>query len=124
VLIRGNLRADRLQVFQAVCDKVKELFADKYTVLMVEDPEAFEGGSGAERPPPRSSSGSGSRAGGSGSTREAASQLEPRVAFQVCVCVCMCVCVCARVRACGHSVFVALAGTADSCLCCAPAMVS
>jgi hypothetical protein len=31
VLIRGNMRADRLTVFQSVCDKVQELFGPKYS---------------------------------------------------------------------------------------------
>eukprot|EP00775_Hariotina_reticulata_P007491 gene7491-7700_t len=35
VLIRGNLRTDRLVVFQALCDKVKELFGSKYEKLWV-----------------------------------------------------------------------------------------
>jgi hypothetical protein len=76
VLIRGNLRADRAQVFAAVCDKVKELFGEKYEVLMIEDPEAYADGAPPEQRPSSSSSGG---AGGSG----AAAVLEPRVAFQV-----------------------------------------
>lgn len=77
VLIRGNLRTDRLKVFTAVCDKVQELFGDKYTVLMIEDPEAYMDG---PAPGPASSSSSN----GSSSKGEAAGAQEPRVAFQVC----------------------------------------
>jgi hypothetical protein len=77
VLIRGNLRTDRLEVFKALCDKVKELFGSKYEVLMIEDPEAdMEGG---PLTPGGSSSGSGSSKGGNA----AAAAVEPRVAFQV-----------------------------------------
>lgn len=82
VLIRGNLRADRSKVFAALCDKVRELFGDKYQVLMVEDPEAYSDG-GA----PSSSTGSGSSSSGAGSrggsSGAATGQAEPRVAFQV-----------------------------------------
>jgi hypothetical protein len=76
VLIRGNLRTDRLKVFESVCDKVQELFGDKYTVLMIEDPEAYADG------PPGPASSSASRD-ASGSKGDAAAQQEPRVAFQV-----------------------------------------
>jgi hypothetical protein len=76
VLIRGNLRTDRLKVFESVCDKVQELFGDKYKVLMIEDPEAF-----ADGPPGPPSSSAGRVA--SGSKGDAAAQQEPRVAFQV-----------------------------------------
>ena len=31
-MIRGNLRTDRVKVFTSVCDKVQELFGDKYKV--------------------------------------------------------------------------------------------
>lgn len=72
VLIRGNLRADRLEVFNSVCAKVKELFGTKYEVLMIEDPEAAEDGTPV---PPPSSSKAGAKA--------AAAAQEPRVAFQV-----------------------------------------
>ncbi|KAF8071032.1 EGY1 [Scenedesmus sp. PABB004] len=71
VLVRGNLRTDRLTVFRAVCDKVKELFGGKYEVLMIEDPEAQAEG---DAPPPRPSS---SAAAGGKAVQE------PRVAFQV-----------------------------------------
>lgn len=81
VLIRGNLRADRLQVFEAVCDKVNELFGSKYAVLMIEDPEALSeagglGGAGG----PGSDAGSSSSSSKGGST---AAVQEPRIAFQV-----------------------------------------
>lgn len=78
VLIRGNLRTDRLKVFNSVCDKVQELFGDKYKVLMIEDPEAYMDGPAAGSP-----ASSSSREGGSGGKGAAAAQQEPRVAFQV-----------------------------------------
>lgn len=71
VLIRGNLRAERSEVFNALCAKVKELFGGKYEVLMVEDPEAADDDTPA--PPPRSKAGD----------KAIASAQEPRVAFQV-----------------------------------------
>jgi hypothetical protein len=80
VLIRGNLRTDRLKVFSSVCDKVQELFGDKYKVLMIEDPEAYL--DGPSEGPSSSSRSSSSTARGSGAN--AAAQPEPRVAFQVC----------------------------------------
>jgi hypothetical protein len=73
VLIRGNMRADRLTVFQSVCEKVQELFGSKYSVLMIEDPEAL----GEDEPAPVRPS----KAGADGSSAAAAP--EPRVAFQV-----------------------------------------
>lgn len=76
MLIRGNLRTDRLKVFESVCDKVQELFGDKYKVLMIEDPEAYADG------PPGPASSSASRD-ASGSRGDAAAQQEARVAFQV-----------------------------------------
>lgn len=75
-MIRGNLRTDRLKVFNSVCDKVQELFGDKYKVLMIEDPEAYLDGPAG----PPSSSG---REGASSGKGAAAAQQEPRVAFQV-----------------------------------------
>jgi hypothetical protein len=81
VLIRGNLRTDRLKVFSSVCDKVQELFGDKYKVLMIEDPEAYmdePAGMGAS-----SSSSAGSNGGSKRGAAAAAAQQEPRVAFQV-----------------------------------------
>jgi hypothetical protein len=80
VLIRGNLRTDRLKVFSSVCDKVQELFGDKYKVLMIEDPEAYL--DGPSEGPSSSSRSSSSTA--RGSSANAAAQPEPRVAFQVC----------------------------------------
>jgi hypothetical protein len=77
VLIRGNLRTDRLKVFNSVCDEVQELFGDKYTVLMIEDPEAYLDGPAG----PPSSSGRESASSGNGA---AVAQQETRVAFQVC----------------------------------------
>mmetsp|Transcript_30997 Transcript_30997/g.68746 ORF Transcript_30997/g.68746 Transcript_30997/m.68746 type:complete len:647 (+) Transcript_30997:142-2082(+) len=62
LLIRGNLRDDRDKIFKLVCEKVKELFGDKYEVLMVEDIVTED-----ETPPPPSAS---AKAG-------------PRVAFQI-----------------------------------------
>lgn len=79
VLIRGNLRTDRLKVFSSVCDKVQELFGDKYKVLMIEDPEAYLDGP-SEGPSSSRTSSSTAR----GSSANAAAQPEPRVAFQVC----------------------------------------
>lgn len=80
MLIRGNLRTDRLKVFDSVCDKVQELFGDKYKVLMIEDPEAYLDG-------PTGLGASGNAASSSGSSNansgQAAAQAEPRVAFQV-----------------------------------------
>jgi len=43
LLIRGNLRSDREQVFTLVVQKVKELFDGKYQVFMVEDVADDEG---------------------------------------------------------------------------------
>ncbi|WIA11756.1 hypothetical protein OEZ85_011851 [Tetradesmus obliquus] len=71
VLIRGNMRSDRASVFQSLCDKVQELFGPKYSVLMIEDPEAL----GEDEPAPRPVKAA------DGSVAAAAP--EPRVAFQV-----------------------------------------
>jgi hypothetical protein len=70
------MRADRLTVFQSVCDKVQELFGPKYSVLMIEDPEAL----GEDEPAPLRPA----KASADGSSAAAVS--EPRVAFQVCTC--------------------------------------
>jgi hypothetical protein len=67
------MRADRLTVFQSVCDKVQELFGPKYSVLMIEDPEAL----GEDEPAPVRPV----KANADGSS--AAAVPEPRVAFQV-----------------------------------------
>uniref|UniRef100_A0A383VG94 Peptidase M50 domain-containing protein n=1 Tax=Tetradesmus obliquus TaxID=3088 RepID=A0A383VG94_TETOB len=71
VLIRGNMRSDRASVFQSLCDKVQELFGPKYSVLMIEDPEAL----GEDEPAPRPVKAADGSA--------AAAAPEPRVAFQV-----------------------------------------
>ncbi|KAG1676333.1 hypothetical protein FOA52_001128 [Chlamydomonas sp. UWO 241] len=44
LLIRGNLRSEREEVFQLVVTKVQELFNGKYQVFMIEDPEAEDDG--------------------------------------------------------------------------------
>ena len=66
VLIRGNLRADRAEVWSLVQTKVQTLFDGKYTPFMLEEPGfegedpsgasttgAFDGGDGANRPKSR-----------------------------------------------------------------------
>ena len=85
VLIRGNLRTDRTTVFESLCEKVSELFGDKYGVLMIEDPEAFDAEGAPLTPPPPSSSGraNGSSSGSSNAGAAAAEAPEPRVAFQI-----------------------------------------
>lgn len=48
LLIRGNLRAEREEVFAMVVQKVQELFNGKYQVFMVEDLEAEDMGGSRE----------------------------------------------------------------------------
>jgi membrane-associated protease RseP (regulator of RpoE activity) len=43
VLVRGNLRARRADVFRSVQDKVREAFGGRYEVLLVPDPDALLG---------------------------------------------------------------------------------
>lgn len=40
VVIRGNLRGKREDVFKEVCEKMATMFGDKYVVRLVEDPES------------------------------------------------------------------------------------
>ena len=49
VLIKGNLRADRAEVWRLVREKVETLFDGKYTPFMLEEPgfEGEESGGGA-----------------------------------------------------------------------------
>jgi hypothetical protein len=82
VLVRGNLRTDRATVFENLCEKVKELFGDKYGVLMIEDPEAFDE-EGAPLTPSSSGRVNGSSSNSGGGAGAAAAVAEPRVAFQI-----------------------------------------
>lgn len=50
ILVRGNLREERSKVFSDVIAKVKELFGDKYEVLLIEDPEGSEPEEGKTEP--------------------------------------------------------------------------
>jgi hypothetical protein len=82
ILIRGNLRTDRQQVFDQLCEKVKELFGDKYGVLMIEDPEILDfDAPAAPLQPPSSKAAASSSSNGANGT--AAAAVEPRVAFQI-----------------------------------------
>lgn len=40
--VRGNLRAQREQVFEAVLQGMKKLFNDKYQVFLIPDPDTEE----------------------------------------------------------------------------------
>ncbi|MEW5304839.1 MAG: hypothetical protein WDW36_007422 [Sanguina aurantia] len=79
VLIRGNLRDDREKVFKIVCERVKEMFGDKYTVLLVED--TTEGGPDSEATAP-GMPGASTRPGGVGGASGVVNR-GPRVAFQI-----------------------------------------
>ncbi|GBF95462.1 zinc metalloprotease chloroplastic-like [Raphidocelis subcapitata] len=80
-LVRGNLRKPRLEVFDALCAKVAELFGDKYEVLMIEDPEAVDP-EDAPLPRPQTPSSSGAES-SSGRGAAAAPEDAVRVAFQI-----------------------------------------
>lgn len=79
LLIRGNLRDERSKIFQHVINKTKELFGDKYTVILVEDEQVQRdesmtsgmglGSTGGPRP--------------SGAAARAEELNTPRVAFQI-----------------------------------------
>lgn len=73
MLIRGNLRDERSKVYAHVCDKVQELFGDKFCVLMLEDPLASE---------EDAAKGPGTLAAG-GAPSQAVLLNTPRVAFQI-----------------------------------------
>lgn len=77
-LIRGNLRKSRLEVFDALCSKVKELFGQKYEVLMIEDPEIPDAD---DAPLPRPTTPTTSSSGGGAASAPEADNI--RVAFQI-----------------------------------------
>jgi hypothetical protein len=84
ILIRGNLRTERQQVFDGLCEKVKELFGDKYGVLMIEDPEILDiDAADAPRQPPSSKAAAAASSSSNGANDGTAAAVETRVAFQI-----------------------------------------
>jgi Zn-dependent protease len=77
VLIKGNLRADRLEVWRLVREKVETLFDGKYTPFMLEEPgfEGEESGGGAGM--------SGTFDSGDGGAGGVAKTRGPRVSFLI-----------------------------------------
>ncbi|KAJ9509380.1 hypothetical protein QJQ45_001830 [Haematococcus lacustris] len=83
LLIRGNLRDERAKVYEHISAKVRELFGDKYELLMVEDAaaEAAQGVGSSSSARLGGDSSRGARP--SGAAAQAQLLNTPRVAFQL-----------------------------------------
>ncbi|KIZ03245.1 hypothetical protein MNEG_4714 [Monoraphidium neglectum] len=83
-LIRGNLRKPRLEVYEALCAKVAQLFGTKYEVLMIEDPDVLDPDDAPlARPQPPASSNGASTSGRGGAAAAPVAEDNVRVAFQL-----------------------------------------